>query len=378
MKLVVWWCIPCKGILPIFREFSANFGTVRFIVEKENSENREKLGWEPEKETGHFEIETLDHHNWEDTVNKIILEEKNSIHIFNGIRTFPKVFFALQKACNLKLKYGILAEAPHNPYTGIKRFIKGIYSNFITPIITERYSNHADFYFSASGEATNEIKKLGWSEKKIFPFGYFTEFIDQHMLKDEGQVLNIICTGYITKNKGHILLMKALKSIGDEITNVRCRITGFGPERENLEKYVLENRIQNVSFLGVVKTHELIKLLKSSDVLVAPGFVEPWGIRINEAIMYGLPSIVSNGIGASQVVQDLECGLIFRSGSADELAQCLLSYINNPDLLNKHKRNTINAKNKISPYNAAKYMNDALASIYNSKDFTKTKPWLYK
>lgn len=377
MKLVVWWCIPCKGIMPIFVEYAKNFGTVRFIVEKEISENRKKLGWEVQKYDGEFSIESLEHKNWSTIVDNIFNEEKESVHIFNGIRTFPKVYYALKIANSLNLKHGILAEVPHNPYKGIKKILKFFYTGYITPYLTKSYSKKADFYFSASGEAKEKMLQLGWEDHKIFPYGYFTEMVNPNVvIKTTGRI-KLICTGYITKNKGHILLLKALNHLGEKYSKrLELNITGFGPERETLEKYVADHNIKNINFLGVVKTEKLEELMAESNILVAPGFEEPWGIRINEAIMYELPVISSDGIGASQVIEDLECGLVFRSGSYLDLSNCLLNYLDKESLYEEHLENIKQSKENISPLRAATYLSETLNLIYRLKELQKNKPWV--
>ena len=377
MKLVVWWCIPCKGILPIFIEYAKNYGEVRFIVEKEISMNREKLGWELDNiSVNHFHFENLDHTNWENSVEKILTEEKESIHIFNGIRTFPKINYALIQAHKLNLHFGILAEAPHNPYRGIKRILKYFYTKYITKFLIRKYVKKAEFYFSASGAAKDNLLKLGWPAGKIFPFGYFTGYINSKYQTPHRNKIKIISTGYLTKNKGHILLLKALKKIGHLNEQFECNITGYGSEKKYLENYKNKKELTNVHFLGVVKTYQLEELMKTSDILIATGFEEPWGIRINEAIMHNLAIICSDGIGAKQLVTDLKCGMIFKRGSYKELAKCLIEYTKEEQLLNLHRENANKAKINISPERAANYIYKSLMSVYGARKYTVGPPWL--
>lgn len=72
------------------------------------------------------------------------------------------------------------------------------------------------------------------------------------------------------------------------------------------------------------KQSELAEIFSNSDVLVAPSvWYETFGFTVLEAISYGIPVIVSDHIGAKDIVN--ECGIIVQAGNVSELKCALTS-----------------------------------------------------
>ena len=70
-------------------------------------------------------------------------------------------------------------------------------------------------------------------------------------------------------------------------------------------------------------THgELEKIMNEADMLVAPSiWYETFGFTVLEALSYGLPVIVSDHVGAKDIVGDN--GIIISSGNVDELKNAI-------------------------------------------------------
>ena len=69
---------------------------------------------------------------------------------------------------------------------------------------------------------------------------------------------------------------------------------------------------------------ELEQIMKEADVLVAPSiWYETFGFTVLEALSYGVPVIVSDHVGAKDIVGDN--GVIVRTGSVDELKMAIKS-----------------------------------------------------
>ena len=65
---------------------------------------------------------------------------------------------------------------------------------------------------------------------------------------------------------------------------------------------------------------DLIALYEGCSVFVAPGRQEPWGIRVNDALNAGAPTVVSRGMGAVKLIDDYSVGVSFEAGDATDLA----------------------------------------------------------
>lgn len=78
---------------------------------------------------------------------------------------------------------------------------------------------------------------------------------------------------------------------------------------------------------------QLENILANADVLVAPSiWYETFGFTVLEAISYGVPVIVSNHVGAQDIVGS--CGIVVEAGSVESLKQAVLE-------LNVHKQREI-------------------------------------
>ena len=72
--------------------------------------------------------------------------------------------------------------------------------------------------------------------------------------------------------------------------------------------------------------------LAQSDVLILPSKSEPWGLVVNEAMVCGMPVIVSETCGcvADLVKNDLN-GFTFDPGNEKELERAMQFFIQNPE-----------------------------------------------
>lgn len=242
------------------------------------------------------------------------------------------------------------------------------------------------FVLCLSGSSQTDrrsLRRLGWRDEQIFPFGYFSEQPPVEAdapngPEDPAAELRLLCTGYLTKNKGHRVLLRALSLLKTRGLRFHCDITGYGPEEARLRALSRSLRIDSaVAFRGVVPTEELNGLMRSADIFVAPGVLEPWGIRINEAIQAGLPVVVSDGIGACELVRASGGGVVFRSGDSEELADALFSLISEPEKLYKCKERCRNYRQHIHPRAAVNYFDKVMRYTLNPTGEKPLPPWLY-
>ena len=70
-------------------------------------------------------------------------------------------------------------------------------------------------------------------------------------------------------------------------------------------------------------------------VLVLPSRLDGYGLVVNEAMACGTPVIVSDRVGASDTVKKAGAGLVFPSGNAVILANCIRRLIVDDELVRK-------------------------------------------
>jgi glycosyltransferase involved in cell wall biosynthesis len=347
------------------------------------TEARKNLGWETPF-FGKAQHIVLPAENWESVADEVLDSSRDAIHVFGGVYAYEKVLYPLRKACARGYRTAVMQEAPHNSFLGFKWWVKEFYLRVVPPLKTRPLAKHNLFALCLSGasaQANSSMRRLGWHEKQIFPFGYFSEEPPErpHSGNASGRRDPMfLCTGYLTQNKGQHVLLYALRLLKNSGLRFSCNITGYGPEEARLRNLSKSLHLDDgvVHFKGVIPTDELQALMQSSDIFVAPGLSEPWGIRINEAIQAGLAVVVSDGIGACELVRVSGGGAIFPSGNPERLASALYRFISEPEKLAECKEHSRKYRQRIHPRVAAEYFAEVLGHTLDPKGAKPTPPWL--
>lgn len=72
------------------------------------------------------------------------------------------------------------------------------------------------------------------------------------------------------------------------------------------------------------KNEELSTILKNADVVIAPSITyETFGFTVLESLSYGVPVIVSNHVGAKDIIKD--DGIVFESSNIEDLKSAIIS-----------------------------------------------------
>jgi glycosyltransferase involved in cell wall biosynthesis len=119
-----------------------------------------------------------------------------------------------------------------------------------------------------------------------------------------------------------------------DVPNTHLVFAGDGPERAELEKQVRELDVDDrVRFLGFVNQSRLPSVYCASDVFVLPSLFEPFGLVVNEAMLCGLPVVVSDRVGAKfDLVRPGENGYVYPAGNVQALAAVMQEILPNSEL----------------------------------------------
>jgi glycogen(starch) synthase len=138
--------------------------------------------------------------------------------------------------------------------------------------------------------------------------------------------------GRLVTTKGVRLLFAAARILREQNRNFELLIIGDGPERESLEQFVRESKLESrVCFAGRLNGTQLDAALARAFAVVVPSLGgEVFGLVIAENMLRARP-IVASDIGA--FVELLGgSGLTFRTGDAAALAASLGRLLDEPSL----------------------------------------------
>ncbi|MDQ1088721.1 glycosyltransferase family 4 protein [Siphonobacter sp. SORGH_AS_1065] len=139
---------------------------------------------------------------------------------------------------------------------------------------------------------------------------------------------NFIFVGRLAEEKNLPALLSAfswLKENDPKAHDWGLIIIGDGPLRAQLNTSALKD----VFWLGGQPWNEVPAYLALADALVLPSHFEPWGLVVNEAMVCGLPVVVSNQCGCvNDLVEEEKNGYTFRPEVTLELGVALQKFVN--------------------------------------------------
>lgn len=92
------------------------------------------------------------------------------------------------------------------------------------------------------------------------------------------------------------------------------------------------NLEERVFFRGEVSESELAEAYRSHDVFVFANVLQTWGLSVFEAVISGLPVIVSRGAGVHEVLTDLKHCVLVNPNDPANIARAIRELILNPRL----------------------------------------------
>lgn len=156
------------------------------------------------------------------------------------------------------------------------------------------------------------------------------------LCENEGIVFSMFGT-LSTQKKGQDIGIRAFARCKEQNKEIGLLIAGEGPDREDLEKLVVELSLQDsVVFLGWLEPDDTRALFVATDAVLHPARYDPFPLVVLEGMSFAKTVIGSDACGSVQErIIDRQNGVIFESGNIDQLAQKMGELVQNPDLLSK-------------------------------------------
>lgn len=252
---------------------------------------------------------------------------------------------------------------------GIKIIIRGEFADFgkksffkriVRDLYLRWFYSHVEKFCYIGEVAKKHLLRHGISSEKLFfsPYSVDTAlFESQKIIFDRVNSrtklgLNdnhfvFLFSGKLIQRKEPLLLIEAISKIQQK-DNVALIIVGDGQLRESVIKMgvsVLGNRFL---FQGFVNQSQIGEFFSAADAFVLPSNYETWGLVVNEAMQFGLPTIVSDYVGCwADLVIEGKTGFVFPNKNINELTKVMDWLIGNRDQAAKMG---ISAKHHIMAY----------------------------
>ncbi|OGG40903.1 hypothetical protein A3A21_01370 [Candidatus Jorgensenbacteria bacterium RIFCSPLOWO2_01_FULL_45_25b] len=162
----------------------------------------------------------------------------------------------------------------------------------------------ADFIVVPSSYSKKSFLERGFVSEKIIVMPLCNEKAISPPHPKEGGTFTVLCVGGNFYRKGIIYLLRAWQNMRTE--NARLVIKGGLPEQysnfKNLPNLEIIDRYLSVKELDV--------LYHEADVFILPSIDDGFGLVVVEAMMAGIPVIITENVGAADIIENGKEGFV--------------------------------------------------------------------
>ncbi len=188
----------------------------------------------------------------------------------------------------------------------------------------------ADHILTVSELARTTYLEAGVPGEKVkaLPLGADLELFSPGTERRDGDDLVFLFSGASIHRKGFDLLLQAFDRVRSDFPGVRLRLVG--PRGD--EAHLLDRRgTDGIDVLGAIPQPELAAELRRADLLVLPSRNDSYGMVVAEALASGVPALVSEMVGAKELITPGKTGWIVPVEDAAALAGRMAWCAGHPD-----------------------------------------------
>jgi len=230
----------------------------------------------------------------------------------------------------------------HSSYISNKNFNK-FYQNekYLNKVQTQRYAKLDTIVFVSNDAKLEFVEVMGEYKDMRVLYNLFNEeeILKKSLLPLESfakETFSFVAVGSLLPVKGYDLLIEASSIAKQAGKNFKVHILGKGPEEEKLKKLVNKlNLSDTVLFHGYQQNP--FSYIKNGHVFVMTSVSEALPSVLCEAIIIGKPILITNTAGCREVIDFGKYG-VMTDRNAKDFAEGMIKYINNPEMLDKFEK----------------------------------------
>lgn len=181
-------------------------------------------------------------------------------------------------------------------------------------------------------------------------------------------IINISMVGRLVVEKDYFNILEALTLLdASTLQKVKLRIAGEGNSeyKKEILSFINQKGLnKNVELLGVV--NNIPKFLYESDIFVISSSSEGLPIALLEATISGLPCIVTDVGGCSEVIETAKNGIVVLPGNPKIISEKLNSFIQQPEMLQAYSKNALTNSHLYSISKAADLHTQLYSNLLNN------------
>ena len=213
---------------------------------------------------------------------------------------------------------------------------KLLFYNLLDTVIARR----ADKLIAVSDEIARKMKVAGINPEKVhvikngINLNRFIKNIGSNSIKESLGIkkeIRVIGTiGSLTKEKGHVYLLKAATNVIERFPEVMFLFVGDGKERINLEKAASKLGIEDkIIFSGM--REDVPEILSILDVFVLPSLNEGLPMALLEAQAARIPAVATRVGAIPDVLEDGVTGILVNSKDPEAISEAIIRILEDHD-----------------------------------------------
>lgn len=198
-----------------------------------------------------------------------------------------------------------------------ERFLAHYTDQMIT-INKEDYLRAGKFRLKKGG-SVHQIHSVGVDDCRFAPHREIAEKKRKEICIPQ-TAFHIVTAAELNKNKNQKIMIEALAKLPNQ--NIHYSICGRGANEQFLKQLVLEKQLNDrVHFLGYRTDME--EILQTADCFAFPSYREGLGVAAIEALLCGVPLIVSDNRGTREYAVKGSNSIVCDAGNAKEFAAAI-------------------------------------------------------
>ncbi len=217
---------------------------------------------------------------------------------------------------------------------GMKGLLSYMVRNpYLATILEKICLRYADKIIVVIEEHKELLVSRGVNPRKIYVVsntvedGFYNEIqIDHSITKQYRDYYVLLYVGQLSPERDLDTPIRAIHYLVDKFDKLKLVIVGEGVSRNQLEELVVKEGVSDwVDFTGWVKFELTASYIQSSKICIIPQPSNPLidnGVphKLFQYMVLGKPVIVSDARASARIVNECQCGEIFRSHSPEDFA----------------------------------------------------------
>lgn len=315
MIFYFWQNMPAMHQVPYQRELVRMGHRVILCVDRMMLDERAAMGWQPEVTEG------IEMHVSLDSMAAMALIDKSpvdSVHLISGVRGVSDGGRLTRYVARKGRRVAWIVEAWDS------RGPKGKFRHLLFALEAQLYRRSLSRIFAMGEMGVSAYRSIGYPRELLEEFNYVTSVVPSTTavgaeFRREPFVFGYV--GALIGRKRVDLLLRSLAAMVAPRDSWMLEIHGDGPDKEALKLLAEVSGISDrIRWCGSFSSSHVAGRIAGLDALVLPSDFDGWGVVINEALLCGVPVVVSDQCGASCIPRRHGWGYLFRAGDMDGCA----------------------------------------------------------